>query len=325
MARLAYGVIGGCIATLLLVAAPVLGENVTAEELLETENRLASRIQSSEVAVKAHTTALFVQLNDRVTALEAAIGLVNLTYQKAMYEEILALRADIDVVLKSVESLRNETFQDHVNIYRAMVGPDGKPIMAKIGDDMARVAESSLQVRGDMDSVNSTVMKSFNTLNSGNEAIFSAADKVNNQSKFQNVAIFLLLLLNAVTLSVTTKRPRRLWRRLEYEAAKVEKPGEWVEPPCPLEGEGRKFGQFVGCPNAEECPVGSNCQFTQVKRTEGRLTTVAHGLPQVEGLTEEAEDDVFLEPQELEDAHPEQNGTVVVGRRGKRDRRSLGV
>lgn len=245
-------------------------QNVTME--LSRTQAAVENLSLAESQNQARLLVLLDVLQDAVGAMQQKVNASDSTVHH-LAGNYTDLRARLDALALAVQSGRNESFEDNLQIYNALVGTDKAPILPAFDDEVQRIVEAQFKLRSDLDALNSNVTEGFNSINHGNEAIFGVAGKSQSSDRWQLIALLFVVVSQVVTLSIATKRPRRLWRRLQYEAERTEKRGVFVNPPCPREGEGLHFGQAFQCPHAGTCPVGQECKTFAIQQVTAEAKT----------------------------------------------------
>lgn len=319
---------------LLAVAVPVASaqSNATTDDLDAMENRLMSEIDTTQADLQDWVSTQHTQtanvIRNRLNDIDDRIAVINTTIlpaiqgmtaktdaqsaaiddlidQAALTAELLtAMRHDMSMMLQTIEVLRNETFQDHVNLYQTLTDENGNPLLPKIQqqvDDNREAQEvitlTQYRMRADMDNMTSMMVGGFNTVNDGQEATFVAADSSAGRITFTNVVLVMMFVSNLVLLSYAFKVPKKLWDRIAYEGRRVESRGEYVEPNCPApEADAKEFGDFHGCEYGEgedpACPVAEECKVKAVEKTQDAVLNGETPVPAHERIDEEEVVDV---------------------------------
>lgn len=211
------------------------------------------------------TTTTTTKLNTLQTDVDAMETKLN-----GMDARLLGLQANytklltqLGLISANVNGTRSESFEDNVQIYNALVGTDKKPILPAFSAEIDRLMAENRLLREDFNAMNESLTEGFNIANDGQEQVFAVAGQSLDKDTMQTYLLAALLISQVFLVMYVTKRPKKLWRRYLHEQAKTGQRGEYVEPPCPQEAKGWKFGEFHaggGCPFRESCPVADACK-----------------------------------------------------------------
>lgn len=254
-----------------LLATPMaMAQDATKADLDAAEGRLASSITNATADASADADVII----GRLTILQ---------------NEINEIQAQYLDVLDELQTLRNETYADHVDLYSVLVDDQGNPrtdaieaALITLIESQDQVVTSQFRIRGDLDNATTTMEQGFSVINDGNEAIYTVADASNGSVGFLKVSMAMNVLLTLFLVSYITKRPRRLWRRVEMEQRKLNAHMGPVTPMCPQEDEGLALGDYYSCPVAEDCPVAESCKHVAMDNTEARVMAEAEMERQLE-------------------------------------------